>query len=186
MPAPGKTIKHGFPIQNPATGGQADADATPTGRLLKDGVVTAVPVTVAKNSVDLGDYYVQFDIPTSYPPNATIQCEVKAVFNGVTSPWTPVYSEELDEPDIGPGAIEVDLIIEDDDGDPVPHCNCWITEDSAGSLVIAGTRKTDDVGAITFMLNAQAYYLWTVAPPGYAISTPKHISVASNGSVTLL
>ena len=67
------------------------------------------------------------------------------------------------EATIGPGAdlipITIQTILI-----PVPNARVWISTDSDGLNVIAGTRYTDDLGETSFLLTEDStYYLWMKA-----------------------
>ena len=65
-------------------------------------------------------------------------------------------SEEIS----GSGADEVTITISKD-GSPVADADVWITNDSAGSNVVAGTKQTDSNGDVIFLLDHGAtYYLF--------------------------
>ena len=61
----------------------------------------------------------------------------------------------------GAGADAVTLTIRTDAGVVIADADVWITTDAAGANVVAGTLQSDDVGEITFMLDAGVtYYCW--------------------------
>tara|TARA_R110002096_G_scaffold134022_3_gene285101 strand:+ start:2607 stop:3929 length:1323 start_codon:yes stop_codon:yes gene_type:complete len=60
---------------------------------------------------------------------------------------------------IGSGAISHTITI-NIDGNPAPAVDAWVTTDSAGTNVVAGTLVTDNAGQVTFQLDAGSYYLW--------------------------
>lgn len=46
-------------------------------------------------------------------------------------------------------------------GNPVADADVWITSDSTGNVVVAGTRQTDSNGNVKFLLDhGSTYYLW--------------------------
>jgi hypothetical protein len=59
---------------------------------------------------------------------------------------------------------------------PISGASVWVTTDSAGGNVIAGTLTTNGSGVATFMLDAGAYYLWRQAE-GWNFSNPTAITV---------
>lgn len=60
----------------------------------------------------------------------------------------------------GTGADQVTILIEDD-SIPEPGVSVWITSDSSGTNVIAGSLTTNSSGEVTFLLNnGSTYYLW--------------------------
>ena len=80
---------------------------------------------------------------------------------------------------IGPGGVSVTLTIENSSGDPVAFADVWITTDSAGATVIAGTLQTNSSGQVTFMLeDGTTYYRWA-QKDGYDFTNPQSFAVAS-------
>lgn len=59
---------------------------------------------------------------------------------------------------------------------PISGASCWVTTDSAGANVIAGTLTTNGSGVATFLLDAGPYYLWRQAE-GWNFSNPTAITV---------
>ena len=60
---------------------------------------------------------------------------------------------------------------------PISGASVWVTTDSAGGNVIAGTLTTNGSGVATFMLDAGSYYLWRQAE-GWNFSNPTAITVS--------
>jgi hypothetical protein len=61
----------------------------------------------------------------------------------------------------GPGADLVTLTINNLNGTPIPDADVWVSTDSAGLTVVAGTKQTNSDGEVTFLLDDGAtYYLW--------------------------
>lgn len=60
---------------------------------------------------------------------------------------------------------------------PISGASVWVTTDSAGGNVIAGTLTTNGSGVATFMLDAGAYYLWRQAE-GWNFANPTAITVS--------
>lgn len=77
----------------------------------------------------------------------------------------------------GSGAIAYSITVEDENNDPIDGVEVWITTDSAGSNVIAGTLATDAMGLATFMLDAGTYYIWRQAS-GFNFTNPVAITVS--------
>lgn len=59
----------------------------------------------------------------------------------------------------GPGGIPTEIDIQSD-GVPLDGAAVWISTDTAGAHVIAGTLYTNAQGKVTFMLEAGDYYVW--------------------------
>ena len=61
----------------------------------------------------------------------------------------------------GAGADAVTLTIKTDAGVVIADADVWISTDAAGGNIVAGTLQSNDVGKITFMLDAGVtYYCW--------------------------
>jgi len=62
---------------------------------------------------------------------------------------------------VGPGSLSKTLTIYQPGGIvPAANVRVWISTDVAGINVIAGTLSTNDLGQVTFMLDAGVYYAW--------------------------
>lgn len=61
---------------------------------------------------------------------------------------------------VGGGAVETNIITNDDEGNPLDGVEVWATTDAAGNNVVAGTLSSDTDGTVTFMLDAGTYYIW--------------------------
>lgn len=71
----------------------------------------------------------------------------------------------------GPGS-SANVITINDGTNPVENAQVWVTTDSAGSNIIAGTLMTNSLGTVTFMLDVGVtYYLW-VQKDGYNFTNP--------------
>jgi hypothetical protein len=79
---------------------------------------------------------------------------------------------------IGSGADSVTLNIKEG-GDNVPDAQVWVTSDSAGATVVAGTVTTNSSGDVTFMLDAgSTYYLWMQKDGYNSIQGQSFVAVA--------
>ena len=77
----------------------------------------------------------------------------------------------------GSGAISFPVTINDEDSNPIDGVEVWVSTDSAGTNVVAGTLSTDALGLATFMLDAGAYYVWR-QKSGYNFANPVTITVS--------
>lgn len=82
------------------------------------------------------------------------------------------YSQSL----IGPGGVEVEVVIRTTAATPISNAEVWITTDSSGVNIVAGTLHTDAFGKAIFMLDAGTYYMW-VQKPGYNFTLPQTLVV---------
>lgn len=79
---------------------------------------------------------------------------------------------------LGEGADEVTVNVSVS-GTPVADADVWVTSDSAGDVVVAGTLQTDDQGDATFMLDAgTTYYLFAQKSGVNAIQGQSFVAVA--------
>jgi hypothetical protein len=60
----------------------------------------------------------------------------------------------------GEGSEEWVITIKDGSNNPLDGVAVWVTTDSAGTNVVAGTLHTDALGVVTFMLDVGTYYRW--------------------------
>lgn len=79
--------------------------------------------------------------------------------SGGSAAWTATAMGNVGATNVGSGSEEKELTITVD-GQPADGVAVWITTDSAGSNVVAGTLYTDALGKVTFMLDAGTYYAW--------------------------
>ena len=60
---------------------------------------------------------------------------------------------------------------------PIAGAEVWITSNSAGTTVVAGTLLTNGSGQSTFMVDAGSYYLWVQAT-GWNFTNPQAFVVS--------
>ena len=75
----------------------------------------------------------------------------------------------------GSGAITKTITITNG-ASPLDGVEVWVTTDSGGVNVVAGTLSTNSFGQVTFMLDAGNYYVWTQLA-GYNFTNPTSITV---------
>lgn len=76
----------------------------------------------------------------------------------------------------GAGSVQHEVTITAD-GQPVDGAEVWVTTDSDGQYVVAGTLYTDAFGKATFMLDPGSYYLW-VQKAGINFPNPTPMTVS--------
>ena len=77
---------------------------------------------------------------------------------------------------VGSGAISTTLTF-NDGVNPLDGVEVWITTDSAGTNVIAGTSSTNASGQVTFMLDSGSYFVWSQLA-GYSFTNPQALTVS--------
>jgi hypothetical protein len=77
----------------------------------------------------------------------------------------------------GSGAIEYTVTVNDESAQPLDGVEVWVTSDSAGTTVVAGTLTTNAAGQVAFMLDAGTYYVWRQLAR-YNFANPITITVA--------
>jgi hypothetical protein len=77
---------------------------------------------------------------------------------------------------VGSGAISHEITV-NVAGSPSDGVEVWVSTDSSGSNVVAGTLVTDAFGKATFMLDAGTYYLWA-QKAGNNFANPTSFSVS--------
>lgn len=76
---------------------------------------------------------------------------------------------------IGPGSREITLTVLHD-SQPLEGVSVWISLDSQGQQVVAGTLPTDASGKVRFLLDDGEYYVWKQRS-GYTFANPQPITV---------
>ena len=81
-------------------------------------------------------------------------------------------------PETGAGGISYTVTVTRQDGaTPIEGCAVWVTTDSIGHNIIAGTLYTNASGNATFLLDAGTYYLWRQAT-GWNFTNPTSFTVS--------
>ena len=124
-----------------------------------------VPNQVDSNSLTGGtspaDIYTYF---TDGTREEVFRADVTAIQN-VTDQFRFTVSNQVDANALtggypsGPGGIPTEIDIQSA-GVPLDGAAVWISTDTAGAHVIAGTLYTHAQGKVTFMLEAGDYYVW--------------------------
>lgn len=77
----------------------------------------------------------------------------------------------------GAGAVSTTITVKSSvGGTPIQGAEVWVTTDSVGTNVIAGTLTTNNFGQVTFFLDPGTYYVW-IAAPDYTEPNPTTIVV---------
>lgn len=74
------------------------------------------------------------------------------------------------------GAVSYPITVNNESSNPIDGVEVWVSTDSAGTNVVAGTLSTDASGIVTFMLDAGSYYVWR-QKSGYNFANPVAITV---------
>jgi hypothetical protein len=109
-----------------------------------------------------------------------IQILIDELVSGTTPnrKFTAAALENADGGVLGPGEDTVTITIEDD-LIPIDDVGVWISTDAGGSNVVAGTRQTNGLGKVTFLLTAGAtYYLWAQKSGQISIQGDLFVAVA--------
>lgn len=177
---PGDTVTVQFTTTNPSTGAAQNADSTPSGVFVRNGVDTAETVTVT--NITTGVYSASVVVPAAYVAGDEVQIRIAATVNSVAGQGV-VWGTTLDTTRVsevagatGTGAISTTVTAQDGSGNPIDGVEVWITTDSAGANVVAGTLVTDAFGNATFMLDAGTYYRW-LQKAGYNFTNPSTLVV---------
>src|SRR5690242_990598 len=92
MLVPGQTLAVEFTLRSPTTGAAADADSTPTGLLIRNGVATAVSVTITHTST--GIYKASAVVPANYAAGDIVQLRITATVESIGDAF-PIWGESL-------------------------------------------------------------------------------------------
>lgn len=156
-------------------------DATISSRLAPAGItnlqadVTAIKTPVVANV----DATISSRLASSaYTPTTAMSADVATILSRTDvatstradgSAYTNTRAAKLDRLDVavssrvssGTGAIAyTTTVTAPSTGAPIEGVAAWVTSDSAGANVIAGTQYTSASGTCTFMLDAGSYYMW--------------------------
>ena len=120
---------------------------------------------VSKAGTEYLDASVASRLPTaSYtaPPSVTsLQADVTTILGRTDVATSTRLASSAYAPSTGSGATTYVVTVTRPDGStPIEGVAVWLTSDSAGSNVVAGTLYTSASGLATFTLDAGTYYLW--------------------------
>ena len=145
-----------------------------------DGIVDAIKVKTDE---------LTFTVPGSVDATATATVDSSAIANAVweesksshTTAGTFGYNLDAQVSlaaitRIGSGAISHEITV-NVAGSPEDGVEVWVTTDSSGTNVVAGTLVTDAFGKAQFMLDAGSYYLWA-QKSGANFTNPTSFSVS--------
>ena len=118
----------------------------------------------------------RLDLPDAACASGVAYVVVSLTFSGVLAEAALVNLETPVNP-AGAGSTAFTVTVNHSvSGNPIAGAAVWVTTDSAGSNVVAGTSYTNAFGQVTFYLDTGSYYLW-VASEGYTGSNPTAINV---------
>lgn len=111
MLTPGQTIAGRFTLRNPATGTAQDADALPTGKLVRNGEDTVEAVAITKKTGN-GRYKYAATVPGTYAQGDSVEIEVAAAVDTIADSFV-VRSLTLGPDGPGGGARTVTITVTD-------------------------------------------------------------------------
>lgn len=136
---------------------------------------------VSKAGTEYLDASVASRLPTaSYtaPPSvASLQADVTTILGRTDVATSTRLASSAYAPSTGSGSSTYVVTILQPDGlTAIEGCAVWISTDSAGATVVAGTLYTSAAGVATFTIDPGAYYLWRQLS-GWNFSNPTAITV---------
>lgn len=163
---PGDSIFGDFFIQSPQAGSAVNADATPSGVLVRGGSDTAISVSVENK--DTGLYRFGVSVPSSYNEGDFLSVRVSASVGGSLgrgNVWSGVLNASTVADNTGAtgaGASVFPIVVTDENDDPISNVEVWVTTGpDPNNNIVAGTLRTDATGGASPMLDAGSpYYLW--------------------------
>lgn len=181
---PGQTWDINFITRNKSNFDPADADATPTVTLIRNGDDTGEVVTVTNKTT--GQYKATVTIPAGYVEGDDLE---------LVGAWAVGGRSERDllgrgriRIGLGVGAHDVVLTIKTNEaGTPVvPDCDVIVTTSSAEpDQGVIASGLTDANGEVTFYLDAGTYYLWR-QKAGYDFDdNPRNLTVNGDGTYSV-
>jgi hypothetical protein len=141
-----------------------------TVQLLKPGTTSFAATTGSKNEVGNGWYEL-----TAEPSESDTRGEIAIKVTGSGAlQQNLVYMIGDPREGFGATAHTIQIVV---DGSPVDGAEVWITTDSAGNNIVAGTLTTNSDGNVTFYLDSGTYYSW-VQHGSNNFTNPTEFSVA--------
>jgi hypothetical protein len=134
----------------------ANIDATISSRLASASY-TGTSITSLQADVTAIKATVDTNLNATISSRLAASAYVTAIGTGATSYSVTIYE---------PGTLV-----------PISGAEAWVTSDSAGVVVIAGTLRTSATGVVTFLLDSGTYYLWVQAS-GWNFSNPQAFVVS--------
>ena len=136
---------------------------------------------VSKAGTEYLDASVASRLPTaSYtaPSSVTsLQADVTTILGRTDVATSTRLASSAYAPATGSGSSTYVVTIRQPDGlTAIEGCAVWISTDSAGATVVAGTLYTSAAGVATFTIDPGAYYLWRQLG-GWNFSNPTAITV---------
>jgi len=136
---------------------------------------------VSKAGTEYLDASVASRLPTaSYtaPSSVTsLQADVTTILGRTDVATSTRLATSAYAPSTGSGSSTYIVTIRQPDGlTAIEGCAVWISTDSAGATVVAGTLYTSAAGVATFTIDPGAYYLWRQLG-GWNFSNPTAITV---------
>jgi len=111
----------------------------------------------------VNDVYLQADVDNSLTgiKRAVILLDDDPILDGFIdlSLANPTFSTIV-ETSKGVGSIEHTITILDVNDNPIDSCEVWVTSDSDGDTLVAGTLLTNVNGQVKFFLDPGSYYVW--------------------------
>jgi hypothetical protein len=120
---------------------------------------------------------------TIYTPTATGSSIISGTHTGgnagmANSPSVSFFAlaQDSNVPAAGAGSKVVTFTAQDYQSNPIGNAEVWVSTDTTGSNVVAGTLLTDSFGKVTFLLDPGAYYVWR-EHSNYSFTNPLSITV---------
>lgn len=137
---------------------------------------------VNKAGVEYLDAATSTRLPTSSyssPPSiAGLQADVTTILGRTDVATSTRLAASAYSSGTGAGSISYTVTVtRPDNTTPIEGCAVWVSTDSAGSNIIAGTSYTSASGNVTFMLDAGTYYLWRQVS-GWNFTNPTSFTVS--------
>jgi len=151
-----------------------------TGYSLSAGGVDAIWDEVQSGHVTAGTFGLYLDMQSSLISTgglsaATIADAVwdEAKANHTTADTYGAYlDQKVSLTDTGAGAVAFTYTVTDSSNNqPIDGAEVWVTTDSGGTNIVAGTSTTNAQGEVTFYLDPATYYFWT-KKAGYNFTNP--------------
>lgn len=138
--------KTGFALTSAYDAAKTAATQTSVDAILED-TGTTLPAAIA-------------GVTATVDEEAIAQAVVTAIGETGVTVDEEALQESINDALRGEGSTTTTLTIKDSGNTPIGNVDVWVTTDSAGANVVAGTRQTNASGQVVFDLDAGTYYRW--------------------------
>jgi hypothetical protein len=159
IPVKAQAFRLTFPIFD-ADGDLVSGAAALDSEISKDGgTFTNCENEAIEIATSSGVYYL--DLKAVEMDADTVAVIVKTSTAGAKAQTLVLYPASAAGVTLQVGSVQKTVTINNQDGDPVPGAEVWLSTDAAGANIVAGPRTTNDAGQVAFLIDlGVTYYAW--------------------------